>query len=91
MVLRVGALQCGVGDVAAFDQVGEADQLAELTFQVQPVALFGDHEHIALTAGQHFVELFQINIIYVDLRNNGSSPLVLKYKLVLPILFISIA
>ena len=38
-VVGIAALQLGLGDAAALDQSGEADQLAQLAAQVQAVAL----------------------------------------------------
>lgn len=66
LVLRVGALELGRGDLAALDQAGEAQHLAQLALQVQAVALGGDHVDIALAGGQDLAESAHVKIVHID-------------------------
>ena len=53
------------GDFAAFDQFGQANQLAELGFEVESVALVCDKVHIAFAGVQHSEELCDVNVMQI--------------------------
>ena len=62
-VVRIVTENTRFGDLAAFDQLGQADESAQVGFEVKPVAFACDKVHVAFAGIQHIEELRHINIV----------------------------
>lgn len=65
LILGVLTFEVSVGDLAAFDDLCETDQLAELALEVETVALIGYQKYITLTGVDHSEKFFYINIMKI--------------------------
>ena len=51
------------GDLSAFDQASDAEQLAETALHIDLVTLIGNEIHVAFTVVKHVQELRNINAV----------------------------
>ena len=58
----------------------EADELAQLAFQVQTVALGRHHKHVSFAAGQNLVEFLQVDIMHINRCHDRISPLTILFS-----------
>ena len=63
LVLRIVAENVSLGDLTALDELRQTDQLAELTLQIQLVALVGNEIDAAFASVKHVQELRNVNVV----------------------------
>ena len=62
-ILGVIANDRGFGDLAAFDQAGQANELAKFAAEIQSVTFIGHQKHISFAMIQHFQKLRYVNVV----------------------------
>lgn len=66
LILGICAFKVSVGDLAAFDQLCKADELAKLALEVKAVSLVSYQENVTLTGIDHSKEFLHVYIMELD-------------------------